>query len=168
VIQAHNAPARVADLATLMGNCLRLLAPGGELHIEVPFEYAPATWQDPLQARAMNENSWLSFTDGFWQLGWLEHRFEIGQFAYLDNGLKECGREQAAFMRLLLCKTETSPRERTTARAMQAGLGLPDDAVAPSMLYPSQAAVALPPQAAPAQSALALLRRDRQAAAACN
>ena len=147
LIHANNVLEHVPDLASLMGNCLRLLKTGGEFQIEVPYEHAPSAWQDPTHVRAMNENSWIYYTEWFWYLGWFEHRFELGQFAYLDGGLKECAREQAAFMRVSLRKTETSVRERTTARAMQADPRLPDDAVAPAHFYRPQGSAAAPPHA---------------------
>ena len=135
VIHANNVLEHVPELASLMGNCLRLLRTGGEFQIEVPYEHAPSAWQDPTHVRAMNENSWVYYTEWFWYLGWFEHRFELGQFSYLDGGLTECAREQAAFMRVLLRKVETSPRERTTARAFQADLRLPEDAVDDALVY---------------------------------
>lgn len=132
IIHANNVLEHVPDLASLMGNCLRLLKTGGEFQIEVPYERAPSAWQDPTHVRAMNEKSWIYYTDWFWYLGWFEHRFEMVHFAYLDPSLKECHPERAAFMRVVLCKTETSLRERTTARTMQADLRLPEDAVDPA------------------------------------
>ncbi|WP_296443201.1 TylF/MycF/NovP-related O-methyltransferase [Rhodoferax sp. UBA5149] len=134
IIHANNVLEHVPDLVSLMGNCLRLLKTGGELQIEVPFERAPTAWQDPTHVRAMNEKSWIYYTDWFWYLGWFEHRFEMTRFVYLDSSLKECGLKQAAFMRVVLRKTETTPRERNTARAMQADLRLPEDAVDPAQV----------------------------------
>lgn len=128
IIHANNVLEHVSDLASLMGNCLRLLKTGALFEIEVPYEGAPSAWQDPTHVRAMNENSWIYYTDRFWYLGWFDHRFEIAHFPYLDSNLKDCAVEQAAFMRVILNKTATSPRERTTARTMQAELRLPDDA----------------------------------------
>jgi SAM-dependent methyltransferase len=131
VIHANNVLERVPDLASLMGNCLRLLEEGGLFQIEVPYEHAPSAWQDPTHVRAMNEHSWIYYTDRFWYLGWFEHRFEIGHFNYLDKDLKDCAVDQAAFMRVILRKVPTTLRERTTARTMQADLRLPEDEVAP-------------------------------------
>lgn len=127
VINANNVLEHVPDLASLMGNCLRLLREGGEFRIEVPYEGAPSAWQDPTHVRAMNENSWIYYTDWFWYLGWFEYRFHLTHFSYLDANLKECAAGEAAFMRVVLTKGATSPRERTTARTMQADLRLPDD-----------------------------------------
>ncbi len=127
VINANNVLEHVPDLTALMGSCLRLLALDGELRIEVPFERAPTAWQDPTHVRAMNENSWIYYTDWFWYLGWFEHRFELRASSYLDSQLKPCAQESAAFMQVVLHKVVTTPRERTTARTMQADLRLPDD-----------------------------------------
>lgn len=129
LIHANNVLEHVPDLASLMGNCLRLLKEGGMFEIEVPYERASSAWQDPTHVRAMNENSWIYYTDWFWYLGWFEHRFEMAHSCWLDNSLKECGVEQAAFMRVFLRKIATSPRERTTARVMQPDLRLPEDPV---------------------------------------
>lgn len=129
VINANNVLEHVADLPTLMSNCLALLKDGGEFHIEVPYEHAATAWQDPTHLRAMNENSWLYYTDWFWYLGWFEHRFAVQASTYLDLSLKDCGRDQAAFMRLVLVKQETTLAERTAARTLQAGIRVPDDEV---------------------------------------
>lgn len=145
VIHANNVLEHVHDLASLMGNCLRLLKTGGEFQIEVPYEHALSAWQDPTHVRAMNENSWVYYVEWFWYMGWFEHRFELGHFAYLDSALKPCAREQAAFMRVVLRKTVTSPRERTTARAMQADLRLPDDVVDVAHMYRPRVSASAPP-----------------------
>jgi SAM-dependent methyltransferase len=129
LINANNVLEHVPDLVALMGNCLRLLKPGGEFRIEVPYENAPSAWQDPTHVRAMNENSWIYYTDWFWYLGWYEHRFEIVECTYLDDKVQPCGKPQAAFMRATLRKIETTPLERMHAQAMQAGIRLPEDDV---------------------------------------
>jgi len=131
LIYANNVLEHVPDLPGLMGNCLRLLKTGGEFQIEVPYERALSAWQDPTHVRAMNENSWLYYTDWFWYLGWFEHRFELTQSTWLDAQLHACEQATAAFMRVTLTKVQTTPRERTTARTMQAELRLPDDDPAP-------------------------------------
>ncbi|MBV8502824.1 MAG: methyltransferase domain-containing protein [Paucibacter sp.] len=127
LIYANNVLEHVPDLASLMGNCLRLLRVGGEFQIEVPYERALSAWQDPTHVRAMNENSWIYYTAWFWYLGWFEHRFDLVQLVWLDSQLQACNQSEAAFMRVTLRKIVTTPRERTTARTMQAELRLPDD-----------------------------------------
>ena len=143
-IVANNVLEHVADLPRLMTNCLALLKTGGRLLIEVPYEHAPTAWQDPTHLRAMNENSWLYYTDWFWYLGWLEHRFAIEQSVYLDLELREAPRERASFMRVVLAKVETTLRERMTARTFAPQLELPDDAVDASWAIASAAASPLP------------------------
>ncbi|MEO8525386.1 MAG: methyltransferase domain-containing protein [Caldimonas sp.] len=135
LINANNVLEHVHDLPALMTNCLRLLATGGQFLIEVPYERAPTAWQDPTHVRAMNENSWLYYTDWFWYLGWFEHRFIVDGSTYLDAQLQPCAKDAAAFMRVTLRKTVTTDAERTTARALQSDLRVPDDAVAPTYLY---------------------------------
>ena len=127
LIYANNVLEHVPDLPELMGNCLRLLKTGGSFIIEVPYEDAATAWQNPTHLRALNEKSWLHYTDWFWCLGWFEHRFELTQFGYLDEALKDCPRDKAAFMRVVLTKIETTLRERNTARVMCADFVLPDD-----------------------------------------
>lgn len=127
LIYANNVLEHVPDLPRLMENCLDLLKTGGQFLIEVPFELALTAWQDPTHVRALNERSWLYYTDWFWYLGWFEHRFNVDQFAYLDDALKECERPQAAFMRVLLTKVETTLKERNSARVMRPDFCLPDD-----------------------------------------
>lgn len=127
-IYANNVLEHVPNLPCLMGNLLRLLQDGGTLEIEVPYERALTAWQDPTHVRAMNENSWRYYTDWFWYLGWFDHRFEVGEFKWLDDKLQHCDKPQAAFMRVHLRKVCTSPHERTVARTMRADFGeLPDD-----------------------------------------
>jgi len=127
VIHANNVLEHVPDLVTLMSNGLRLLKVGGEFQIEVPYERALTAWQDPTHVRAMNENSWIYYTDWFWYLGWFEHRFEMVQSTYLDTGLQPCQHEKAAFMRVTLRKIETTLQERMQARVLQPDVRLPDD-----------------------------------------
>ncbi|HZE91833.1 MAG TPA: methyltransferase domain-containing protein [Rhizobacter sp.] len=127
VIFANNVLEHVPDLPQLMGNCLKLLKTGGRFIIEVPYEHAATAWQDPTHLRALNEKSWLYYTDWFWYLGWFEYRFQVAQFTYLDDALRECAQGKAAFMRVVLAKVETTARERTTARVMRADFALPDD-----------------------------------------
>ena len=131
LIDANNVLEHVPDLPALMGNCLRLLKVGGRMRIEVPFEGAMTAWQDPTHVRAMNERSWLYYTDWFWYLGWYTHRFEMVASTWLDQDLAPCERAQAAFMRVMLRKVETSVQERMTARSFQPALRLPDDEVLP-------------------------------------
>jgi hypothetical protein len=122
-IVADNVLEHVADLPAMLTNLVALLEEGGELDVEVPYEKSLAAWQDPTHLRAMNENSWLYVTEWFWYLGWFEHRFEIVRSAWLDERLQPCAKDHASFMRLALKKVLTTPRERTAARTMQAGLG---------------------------------------------
>jgi hypothetical protein len=129
-IHANNVLEHVPDLPMLMGNALALLEEGGVIEIEVPYEKAPTAWQDPTHLRALNENSWIYYTDWFWYLGWFEYRFEMASSSWLDLQLQPCRQEQAAFMRVLLHKVATTPQERNRARVMQADFGgVADDAV---------------------------------------
>lgn len=126
-VYANNVLEHVPDLPCLMTNVLTLLKEGGEIEIEVPYEKALTAWQDPTHIRAMNENSWIYYIEWFWYLGWFEHRFEMKQSTWLDQGLQPCDRDEAAFMRLVLEKVETTAAERTVARTMRADLGVPND-----------------------------------------
>ena len=126
-VYANNVLEHVPDLPMLMGNVLALLKDGGEFQIEVPYEKSLTAWQDPTHLRALNENSWLYYTDWFWYLGWFEHRFEVATSGWLDLKLQPCAQAQAAFMKLTLRKVATTPRERTVARALRAEFGgVPD------------------------------------------
>lgn len=122
-VHASNVLEHVADLPGLMTTVLALLREGGEMEIEVPYERAPTAWQDPTHLRAMNENSWLYYTDWFWYLGWFEHRFELAASQWLDMNHAPASREQAAFMSVVLRKVATTPGERTLARTLQADFG---------------------------------------------
>ena len=126
-ICANNVIEQVRDLPLLMTHALALLKDGGEIEIQTPYEKALTAWQDPASLRAMNENSWVYFTEWFWTLGWFTHRFEMTQSCWIDSQLQPCGKELAAFMRVTLRRTPTSPRERTLARAQRADFGGIDD-----------------------------------------
>lgn len=129
-IVADNVLEHVPDLPRLMTNCLALLRDGGRFLIDVPYERASTAWQDPTHVRAMNENSWLYYTDWFWYLGWFEHRFDLAASSWLDLRLQPCAQAQAAFMRVELVKRQTTMDERTAARTFRADFG-PDLVLAP-------------------------------------
>lgn len=122
-IYANNVLEHVPDLPGLMTNALILLREGGVFEIEVPYERALTAWQDPTHVRAMNENSWLYYTDWFWYLGWFTHRFDLSQLTWLDTKLKPCDKANAAFMKVALTKRPTTLHERTIARARSADFG---------------------------------------------
>jgi hypothetical protein len=127
-IYANNVLEHVADLPTLMTNCLLLSQDGGEMQIEVPHERAKTAWQDPTHVRAMNGNSWIYYADWFWYLGWFDWRFHVKQLVYLDVALQECDEGSAHFMRVTLQKAATTLAEKMNARTMQPGFGgVPDD-----------------------------------------
>jgi SAM-dependent methyltransferase len=134
LVYANNVLEHVPDLPALMTNCLALLREGGQMVIEVPYEHASSAWQDPTHVRAMNENSWIYYTDWFWYLGWFDSRFRVQEFVYLDSQLQPCNRSAAGFMKVQLTKVGTSLSEKMTARTMQAGFGgLPDDLDPPAL-----------------------------------
>ena len=142
LIRADNVLEHVPDLPALLTRCLALLETGGEMHVEVPYEAAATAWQDPTHVRAMNENSWLYVTDWFWYLGWFDHRFAATSSIWLDAALQPCAKAEAAFMKLVLTKVETTAAERTTARTFQPELRLPEDAVPPALRYAASASAA--------------------------
>jgi len=136
LVYANNVLEHVPDLPRLMSNVLTLLKEGGDIEIEVPYEKAPTAWQDPTHIRAMNENSWIYYTEWFWYLGWFEHRFELVDATWLDEQLRLCSKDVAHFMRVKLRKTVTSDRERTIARTFQQGFACPPDDAAAQTLLP--------------------------------
>lgn len=150
-MHARKVLVQAADLTTLMTNALALLKVEGELEIEVPCERAQTAWQDPTHVRAMNENSWLYFTEWFWYVGWFEHRFDVVQSVWLDAQRRPCEQEHAAFMRVVLRKRFTTPMERTQARAQRADFGgIPEDVFDPAESCSDggvQAVQAMPPEA---------------------
>jgi hypothetical protein len=75
LITASHVLEHVPDLVSTMTACRDLLAMGGQMHIEVPYELSYGAWQDPTHVRALNERSWLYYTDWFWMSGWSETRF---------------------------------------------------------------------------------------------
>jgi SAM-dependent methyltransferase len=126
-VYANNVLEHVPDLPCLMTNLLGLLKVGGDVEIEVPYEKALTAWQDPTHLRAMNENSWIYYTEWFWYLGWFEYRFELVESFWLDSTLRPCEKASACFMRVKLRKIETSESDRTMARTAQSDLRLPED-----------------------------------------
>lgn len=126
-LHANNVLEHVPDLTALMTRALELLCEGGVFEIEVPYERALTAWQDPTHVRALNENSWLYYTDWFWYLGWFTHRFELTQMVWLDQRVQPCEKAEAAFMRVALTKRATTLHERTVARARSADFGGIDD-----------------------------------------
>jgi SAM-dependent methyltransferase len=126
-VYANNVLEHVPDLPCLMTNLLGLLKVGGDVEIEVPYEKALTAWQDPTHLRAMNENSWIYYTEWFWYLGWFEYRFELVESFWLDSTLRPCEKASACFMKVKLRKIETSESDRTMARTAQSDLRLPED-----------------------------------------
>lgn len=82
-IHASHVLEHLSDLVTAMESFLRLLSEGGVLAIEVPYDLSHGAWQDPTHVRALNERSWLYYTDWFWYLGWTEYRFQIEELQYV-------------------------------------------------------------------------------------
>lgn len=126
LIYANNVLEHVGDLPTLMSNCLDLLALDGELVVAVPYEHSDSAWQDPTHVRAMNERSWLYYTAWFWYLGWIEHRFYLKSFDYLDDDHNVVTKEVASQMRVEFVKVQTTAAERMLARSMRADFGMPE------------------------------------------
>ena len=141
LIYANNVLEHVGDLPTLMRNCLELLRVGGRMIVEVPYHASLGAWQDPTHVRAMNENSWLYYTDWFWYLGWFEHRFKVCELAWLDERLAPCEKPAGAFMRVTLEKVPTTVAERMTARTMRPDFG--------GLIEPVGVASAEPPKSSP-------------------
>lgn len=77
----------VPRLVTLMTNCLELLAEGGRMHVQVPYDLSFGAWQDPTHVRAFNQNSWLYYTDWYWYLGWEKSRFDIESLTFITSEL---------------------------------------------------------------------------------
>jgi len=92
-IHADDVLEHLPDLVTAMESFLRLLRVGGVLSVQVPYDLSLGAWQDPTHVRAMNENSWLYFTDWFWYLGWSEYRFVLEEQVFLQSAF---GRQLAA------------------------------------------------------------------------
>lgn len=140
-IVAVDALTTVRELAGLMNNCLKLLRDGGKFTIVVPHELSLGAWQNLSHIRAFNENSWLQYTQWFWQLGWLDYRFECTE---TSMNLTEFGKTLVAgnrpqdeilrtpraieSMRVVLTKRKTTPEEKMLACAHSNGFtpGKPD------------------------------------------
>lgn len=75
-IVANDVLEHIHDLVAVMSNCLTLLAEGGVMHVQVPYDLSYGAWQDPTHVRAFNEKSFLYYCEWFWYLGWQTHRFD--------------------------------------------------------------------------------------------
>ena len=125
---AENVLEHVHDLPRLMTQVLGLLRPGGRLVVEVPCDGALKVSQGPTQPRVFNPDSWFSYTDRFWSVGWFNHRFRVDTLDFKDHQMRACDHLSAAAMRVVLEKIETTPWERTVARTMQLNFGgIPED-----------------------------------------
>ncbi|HYM33214.1 MAG TPA: hypothetical protein VEU47_18085 [Candidatus Cybelea sp.] len=129
-IVANDVLEHVPDLSTLVTQCLSLLKLGGKFRIQVPYDLSLGAWQDPTHVRAFNENSWLYYTEWFWYMGWLDHRFDLTElrfnFTPLGQALKKKGIQGGDIvttpraidsMSMVLTKRETTMEERQMARA---------------------------------------------------
>jgi len=136
-IVAYDVLEHIPNLLQLMTNCLNLLKEGGKFVILVPYDLALGAWQDPTHVRAFNENSWLYYTDWFWYLGWFDYCFdrtsldinlsELGKVLVQKNvSQEEILRTPRAIdsMKVVLSKRETTPQEKTLARAFSNNLSL--------------------------------------------
>lgn len=86
-ITAFEVLEHVADLPQTMRNFLDLLEDGGRLIASVPYDLSRGAWQDPTHVRALNENSWLYYTDWAWYLGWGDFRFEMEDLSFTLSSL---------------------------------------------------------------------------------
>lgn len=82
LITAFDVLEHVADLPQTMLNFLDLLEDGGRLIAKTPYDLSRGAWQDPTHVRALNENSWLYYTDWAWYLGWGDFRFELEDLSF--------------------------------------------------------------------------------------
>ena len=128
LIYADNVLEHVQDLPSLMTNCLNLLVEGGLFVAIVPLEGSKGAWQDPTHVRAMNENSWLYYTDWFWYLGWFACRFKARSATYFDASMRPISeKDEASFMKIELAKVMTTPKERNRARLLAPDWGPLED-----------------------------------------
>jgi SAM-dependent methyltransferase len=81
-IIANHVLEHIPELCRAMTNCLRLLRPGGQFQIQVPYDLSLGAWQDPTHVHAFNENSWRYYTDWHWFLGWVDMRFDLTFMQY--------------------------------------------------------------------------------------
>jgi hypothetical protein len=135
-IHAFDVLEHVRELATLMRHCMDLLAAGGEMAIQVPYDLSLGAWQDPTHVRAFNQNSWLYYTDWYWYMGWEQARFETLSIVYIVSALgqkmRDAGAELADIidcpravdaMHVKLKKRLLTPEEAAYTRKMQSREG---------------------------------------------
>jgi hypothetical protein len=118
---------RINNLSQFMTNCLSLLKNEGVIEINVPYDLSLDAWQDPKNIRAFNENSWMAYTNNFWNIDWYENRFEIIKLDFLpsdfgknlmqEKSVDEILRTPRAInsMNVVLKKRKTTSEERMIA-----------------------------------------------------
>ena len=90
--------------------------------------------------RAMNENSWLYYTDWFWYLGWFEHRFAVREVVLPRPRAAPCG-ARTGRLHAPGPAQDGDFRRGADRRADDAvGARLPDDAVDAAHAYRPAAA----------------------------
>jgi hypothetical protein len=126
-IHARHDLTRESNPYTLMGNLLRLLKPEGRLEMEIPVDTLLDLTQEPGKPASVNTASWERVSQRFWELGSLQHRLEILDCGFVDANSMACDPQRAANVRITFSKTETSAREKTSARVFLPDFGGTED-----------------------------------------
>ena len=73
----------IPNLVAAMTNCLDLLADGGVMEIEVPYDLSYGAWMDPTHVRGFNELSWQYYCiEHAWYINWRTHCFDVIDHAF--------------------------------------------------------------------------------------
>ena len=108
---------------TVMGNLLKLLKPDGQLELVVPCDGMPNIARENGQPISVNTAPWMRLKQNFWEIGSLNHRFEFLGYSFVDAALVPCEPQRATSVRVIFCKTETTARDKSTARVFLPDFG---------------------------------------------
>ena len=118
VIDAGNLLEQTPDTLCLMSNLMSLLNNHGRIELEIKSEQMETESQKQKDTQFNGLEILNQFTDCFWRMGWFSHRLEIEDVIHRGGNAANPQQKNSGSTKIILRKIATTPRERTTARAM--------------------------------------------------
>jgi hypothetical protein len=118
VIDAGNLLEQTPDTLCLMSNLMSLLNNHGRIELEIKSEQMETESQKQKDTQFKGLEILNQFTDYFWRMGWFSHRLEIEDVIHRGGNAANPQQKNSGSTKIILRKIATTPRERTTARAM--------------------------------------------------
>jgi hypothetical protein len=136
MIRVRDDVTRARNPDALMRNLLQLLKPEGRLELIISIRVMSELVSNPERTITIRDLPSALSLDRFWILGSLDYRFEIAGYDLLDTSNSSCSADHASNVLLALKKTQTTVRERTTARMHLPDFGISHllDEVTPSAM----------------------------------